>query len=123
MAVPETTPPVPPLPNNVKLLAQTVVPSAAVHRAVLARVRHPDIYETILTSESYVSVATKCDATESDLRVIYTQPVHGTVLDMEVMQFSKWQPVPNNRHTEDAIVLLMANGCVSLLQFDSCLHR
>lgn len=96
MAVPESTPPVPQVPNNVRLIAQTVVPGGAIHRAVLGRFRHASRTDTVLVSESHIFLATNCHATERELQIIHKQPVHGIVLDMQLLQPSTDQNATNN---------------------------
>lgn len=88
MAVPDSTPPVTPVPNNVKLLAQTLVQSGAIHRAVAGHFQHSSTEDTVYTSESHIFLAAKCEATERELRVLHKQPIHGTVLDLKRVRLS-----------------------------------
>ena len=95
MAVPDSTPPVTPLPNNMKLLAQTLVHSGAIHRAVAGHFRHSSTEDAIYTSESHIFLAAKCEATERELRVLHKQPIHGTVLDLKRLRLSSDQDKSN----------------------------
>lgn len=95
MAVADSTPPATPLPNNTKLLAQTLIHSGAIKCAAPGSFRDSSVTDTVIVSESHIFLAHKCDATERELRIIHKQPIHGTVLDLKVLQVSRDQSSSN----------------------------
>ena len=83
MAVPESSPPVPIAHNSMRLLAETVVQGDGIHRAVVGRFRHPNTSDILLAKETSLVLASANE--EDGLITHHTQPVHGTVLDLQVL--------------------------------------
>lgn len=91
MAVPESTPPVSPLPNNTKLLGQTLIKSGVIQRAVLGRFRSLCKIDVLLASESHITLAHQSESADKELIVHHQQPVHSMVLDLKVVPASRHQ--------------------------------
>ena len=148
MAVPDSTPPVSPLPNSTKLFGQTLIKSGAIQRAVLGRFRSLSKPEVLLASESHITLAHQSDSADKELSVQHQQPVHSAVLDLKVLPASRLQAgacqvrLCCHHHTackrmfvkcavvhcqvvedKDHAVLLTDSNTVSLLVFDDKLHR
>lgn len=83
MAVPESTPPARVAHNNMRMLAQTVVQGDGVHRAVVGRFRSPTSSDVLLAKETSLVLASAND--EGDLTTHHTQPVHATILNLQVL--------------------------------------
>ncbi len=83
MAVPESSPPVRVAHNSMQMLAQTVVQGDGVHRAVVGRFRHPNTSDILLAKETSLVLVSASE--EGDLTTHHTQPVYGTILDLQVV--------------------------------------
>ena len=83
MAVPESSPPVRVIQNNMRMLAQTVVQGDGIHRAVSGRFRHPNTSDVLLAKETSLVLASASN--EGELTVHHQQPVHGTILDIQIL--------------------------------------
>lgn len=86
MAVPETSPPVPVAQNLMHMLAQTLVPGDAVHRAVKGHFRQRSVLDIVLAREASLALASTNE--EGTLTTHHQQPVHATVLDLHTLHGS-----------------------------------
>ena len=84
MAVPETSPPVPVVHNSMQMLAQTLVPGDGIHRAVTGHFRHAHTDDIALAKGSWLNLASANE--DGTLTTHLQQPVHATVLDLQVLR-------------------------------------
>lgn len=83
MAVPESSPPVRVARNTMRMVAQTVVQGEGNHRGVVGRFRHSSNRDILLAKETSIVLA--CPNEEGELVTQHTQPVHGTILDLKLV--------------------------------------
>ena len=83
MAVPESSPPVRVARNTMRMVAQTVVQGEGLHRGVVGRFRQSSNRDILLAKETSLVLA--CPNEEGELVTQHTQPVHGTVLDLKLV--------------------------------------
>jgi len=110
MAVPETSPPVRVVHNNMQMLAQTVVKVDGIHRAVVGRFRHPNTSDVLLAKETSLVLASASD--EGTLTTHHTQPLHATILNLEVLRAQQ--------QTTASQVTLHLQHCCSAVEQQSC---
>ena len=82
MAVPESCPPVRVARNTMRMIAQTVIQGEGIHRSVVGRFRQSSNIDVLLAKETSLVLA--CPNEQGELVTQHTQPVHGTVLDVQV---------------------------------------
>jgi len=112
MAVPETSPPVRVVHNNMQMLAQTVVKVDGIHRAVVGRFRHPNTSDVLLAKETSLVLASASD--EGTLTTHHTQPLHATILNLQVLRAQQ-------QTTASQVTLHLQHGCSAVEQQSCCI--
>lgn len=141
MAVAESCPPVRIARNTMRMVAQSVVQGEGLHRGVVGRFRQSSNRDVLLAKETSLVLA--CPNEQGELVKQLTQPVHGTVLDLKVAPAPQ-QAQPGQVRTSlfpnvfvanaaillqlflqalDKVLLLTSSGNLSVIHFDTQLHR
>lgn len=126
-----------------RVVAQSVVQGEGIHQGVVGRFRQSSNKDVLLAKETSLVIA--CPNEQGELVTQHTQPVHGTVLDVKVVpapQHAQSGQVRKRRSSPlfsthanaaillqiclqamDNVLLLTSSGNLSLLHFDTQLHR